>query len=79
MIAQHKSRSIRIIAVPIDLGASRRGTDAGPSAMRVAGLNAALGDLGHRVAGDVDVDVPAMETRDAKSADARFLDVILSS
>ena len=52
MIAKHKARSIRIVAVPIDLGASRRGTDAGPSAMRVAGLNAALENLGHTVAGD---------------------------
>jgi arginase len=37
--------------VPLDLGASRRGVDMGPSAMRVAGLEArleALGPPGHR-------------------------------
>ena len=78
MSTQHTARSIRIIAVPIDLGASRRGTDAGPSALRVAGLSGALTDIGHRVVGDVDVNVPAMETRDAKSAEARFLDEILT-
>jgi arginase len=78
MIAKHKARSIRIIAVPIDLGASRRGTDAGPSALRVAGLSGALAKLGHTVTGDVDIDVPAMETRDARSDDARFLDEILT-
>ena len=74
----HSARSVRILAVPIDLGASRRGTDAGPSAMRVAGLNAAIRQIGHTVAGDVDIDVPAMETRDEKSDSARFLEEILA-
>ncbi len=74
---QRGSKSVRILAVPIDLGASRRGTDAGPSAMRVAGLNGAIARLGHTVAGDVDIDVPAMETRKEKSDSARFLDEIL--
>ena len=32
---------IKIIGVPMDLGASRRGTDVGPSALRIAGLGAA--------------------------------------
>ena len=75
--AAYTPRSVRIIAVPIDLGASRRGTDAGPSAMRVAGLNVALERLGHRVAVDIDIDVPAMETRDEKCDSARFLEEIL--
>ena len=34
--------TIRIIGVPMDLGASRRGTDMGPSALRIAGLGARL-------------------------------------
>ena len=71
------SRSVRVLAVPIDLGASRRGTDAGPSAMRVAGLTDSIKKLGHTVSGDVDIDVPAMETRNEKSDSARFLDEIL--
>ncbi len=40
---------IRIIGVPMDLGASRRGVDMGPSALRVAGLQARLKQLGHQV------------------------------
>ena len=32
------TRRIRVIGVPLDMGASRRGVDMGPSAMRVAGL-----------------------------------------
>ena len=31
-------RSIRLIGVPLDLGASRRGVDMGPSALRIAGI-----------------------------------------
>jgi arginase family enzyme len=33
-------RKIRVIGVPLDLGQSRRGVDMGPSAVRVAGLEA---------------------------------------
>ncbi len=33
---------VRIIGVPMDLGQDRRGVDVGPSAPRVAGLNAHL-------------------------------------
>jgi arginase len=43
------SQKIRIIGVPMDLGASRRGVDMGPSALRVAGLQARIKHLGHQV------------------------------
>jgi arginase len=43
------SQKIRIIGVPMDLGQSRRGVDMGPSALRVAGLQARLRQLGHQV------------------------------
>src|SRR6202022_4805035 len=43
------AQKIRIIGVPMDLGASRRGVDMGPSALRVAGLQARLKQLGHQV------------------------------
>lgn len=42
-------QKIRIIGVPMDLGASRRGVDMGPSALRVAGLQARVKQLGHQV------------------------------
>lgn len=71
-------RPVRIIGVPMDLGASRRGTDMGPSALRVAGLGDALRTLGYEVLREVDVSVPAMETRDAGATNARFKDEILS-
>ena len=54
-------REVRIIAVPLDLGASRRGTDVGPSALRIAGLGAQLRRLGYSVAREEDIPAPAME------------------
>ena len=42
-------KQIRIIGVPLDLGQSRRGVDMGPSAVRVAGLEAKLEALGYQV------------------------------
>lgn len=51
---------IRILGVPLDLGQERRGVDMGPSAVRAAGLNAALKSLGHEVedAGNIHVRLP---------------------
>ena len=51
---------IRILGVPLDLGQERRGVDMGPSAVRAAGLNAAIKSLGHKVedAGNIHVKIP---------------------
>ncbi|MEH6446877.1 MAG: arginase [Oceanospirillaceae bacterium] len=62
-MSQHKNK-VQIIGVPLDLGASRRGTDAGPSALRVAGLRAALLKQSHELALDFDISVPQMETQE---------------
>lgn len=70
-------RTIRIIGVPMDLGASRRGTDMGPSALRIAGLGARLRGIGYRVAREEDILVPAMETRVMKNSEARYKPQIL--
>src|SRR6266545_3028140 len=40
---------IAIIGAPLDLGQDRRGVDMGPSAMRVANLNARVASLGYEV------------------------------
>src|SRR5579863_6725898 len=49
---------ISIIGAPLDLGQSRRGVDMGPSAVRVANLNARVAALGYEVEdlGNVPVD-----------------------
>ncbi len=55
------------------MGASRRGVDMGPSAMRVAGLQARLEALGHQVtdAGNIQVDIA--ETQVYGHTKARYL------
>jgi arginase len=44
-----RTRSVRIIGVPLDLGASRRGVDMGPSALRIARLAERLQAIGYTV------------------------------
>lgn len=53
-------QKIRILGVPLDLGQERRGVDMGPSAMRAAGLNAALKGLDYKVedTGNIYVKIP---------------------
>jgi len=70
-------RTVRIIGVPLDLGASRRGTDVGPSALRIAGLGHALRRLGFDVALEEDIPAPAMETRRSTDKNARYKPQIL--
>ena len=40
---------VAIIGAPLDLGQGRRGVDMGPSAVRVANLNARVAGLGYTV------------------------------
>jgi len=67
------TRRIRVIGVPLDMGASRRGVDMGPSAMRVAGLEARLEALGHQVTDSGNVRVEIAETRNSGDKSARYL------
>jgi arginase len=68
---------VDIVGVPMDLGASRRGVDMGPSAIRYAKLNEALRKLG--IAQIVDrgnLQVPIRESAEAADAKAKFFTVI---
>jgi arginase len=67
------TRRIRVIGVPLDLGASRRGVDMGPSAMRVAGLETRLESLGHQVTDGGNILVEIAETQVSGSRNARYL------
>lgn len=71
-----KKREIRITNVHLDLGAGRRGTDMGSSAMHVAGLVPALKKLGHKVVGIQSVGQIAMESAEIGNPRARYLDII---
>jgi len=61
MVIRHQK--IQIIGVPLDLGASRRGTDGAPSALRIAGLGAGLRGLGYELSIEQDIAVPSKESR----------------
>ena len=70
------TRRIRVLGVPLDLGSSRRGVDMGPSALRVAGLEARLEALGHSVADGGDIQVAIAETQAFGDPRARYLSQI---
>jgi arginase len=57
-VLRRATRDIHIMGVPMDLGASRRGVDMGPSAMRLAGVAERLRQLGHAVDDHGNVRVP---------------------
>jgi len=70
-------KSIEVIGVPLDLGASRRGTDAGPSALRIAGLNENLQKIGRRIARESDISVPSRADISQSDTHARYKPEIL--
>jgi arginase len=63
-------QKVRIIGVPMDLGQSRRGVDMGPSALRVAGLQSRIKQLGYSVEdlGNVPVKQPEEQPYGEKRA-----------
>jgi arginase len=68
-----KEQRIAIIGAPLDLGAGRRGVDMGPSALRVAGLNARLESLGCKVDDLGNVSVEQQESSKPGPKNARYL------
>ncbi|EHQ87500.1 arginase [Desulfosporosinus youngiae] len=73
-----RKKVIRIIGVPIDLGADRRGVDMGPSAIRYAGLNARLKRIGWDVEDYGNLEVPVPETRVIKDKRLKYLEEIVA-
>src|SRR5687768_3214105 len=71
---------VTIVGVPMDLGAGRRGTDIGPSAVRLAGLHKSLKRAGFEDVEDFgDIDVPAVETLKLVDPKAKHLPEIAST
>jgi arginase len=69
---------IRLIDVPMDFGANRRGVDMGPSALRQAGIKAALSGLGHQVEEELRaVRVPIADHSDEGDPRVKFLGPIV--
>jgi arginase len=67
---------VRIIGVPMDLGASRRGVDMGPSALRVAGLQSRIKQLGHQVEDIGNIPVKQPEEQPYGEKRAKYLNEI---
>jgi arginase len=64
---------VHILGVPMDLGSGRRGVDMGPSAIRIAGLDQRLRELGHKVVDDGDIVIKNMEELKVGNERARYL------
>jgi len=79
MVPLDRTKQIEIIGVPLDLGQQRRGVDMGPSALRVAGLQAKLEALGYQVTDRGNVAVAVAETKHRGDERARFLAEIAHS
>src|SRR5438045_837739 len=72
-------KKIRVIGVPLDLGQSRRGVDMGPSAVRVAGLEARLEQLGHVVEDAGNITVAIAEQKKEGDPHAKYLKEITAT
>jgi len=73
MSAQDIRRRIAVIGAALDLGAGRRGVDMGPSAIRYAGLDTRLAELGHECMDCGNVETAVAEATEVGDERARFL------
>lgn len=70
---------IAIIGAPLDLGQGRRGVDMGPSALRVASLNARVKSLGYEVEDLGNIHVEQAEAWPEGDATAKYLPQIATA
>jgi arginase len=64
---------VKIIGVPMDLGASRRGVDMGPSAIRIAKIGPRIAALGHEVQDGGNVAVHIAESVHYGESERKYL------
>jgi arginase len=74
---QDSSQPVAVIGAALDLGAGRRGVDMGPSAIRYAGLEARIEELGRAYVDYGNVATPEVEAIDVGDERMRYLDEIL--
>jgi arginase len=72
-------KTIEIFGFPIDLGASRRGVDMGPSAIRLSGLQKQLEDLGYNVFDRGDINIKTKEVLHITNPKLKYLDEIVKA
>jgi len=73
MVAQGPMDPVAVIGAPLDLGAGRRGVDMGPSAIRYAGLEPRIEELGRRCVDWGDVVTAVAEASAVGDERVRFL------
>jgi arginase len=73
------SRTVAVIGAVLDLGSGRRGVDMGPSAIRYAGLDGRLEQLGLRTLDLGNVDTAVAEATAEGDPRLRYLDAILDT
>jgi arginase len=73
MVSQPLRPKVAVVGAALDLGAGRRGVDMGPSAIRYAGLDARLGELGLEHVDLGNVATAVAEAAESGDEHARFL------
>jgi len=79
MIQTPASKHIDIIGFPMDLGADHRGVDMGPSALRIAGIQNKLINLGYTVSDLGDIPIRNQEIQQVKNPKLKYLDEIVKT
>lgn len=72
-MAPTETQPVVVIGAPLDLGAGRRGVDMGPSAIRYAGLDRRLAEMGLEVEDWGNIQAPVAEATSLGDEHARFL------
>lgn len=72
--------NVHILEMPLDLGASRHGSDMGPSAVRLAGIKSRLESLGHKTFEHADIFKPEpQEYQEIGNPKAKYLKPIVKA
>lgn len=74
-----KKEKISVIGFPMDLGSGRRGVDMGPSALRIAGIEDKLRNLGYDVEDLGDIFIEIMEKQEIGDPKLRYLQEVLKT
>ncbi len=76
----NENMNIHILEMPLDFGASRHGSDMGPSAIRLAGIKERLESLGHKAFVHSDIFQPsAQECESVGNPKAKYLHPIVNA
>lgn len=76
-MAPRRTKTATLVSVHMDLGAGRRGVDMGPSAIRIAGLEERLAEIGWRAREMGAITVAPQETARQGRRNARYLKEVL--